>query len=234
MIFQNADRLGIRLAETDAIVISHGHYDHTGGLAAVLDIAPKAILYIHPEALKPKYSKKESKIRMIGMSDAAKEAICVLADKGRVVWTEMPTEIFSGLFVTSRIPRNTDFEDTGGNFFINQSGQKADELLDDQSMFFETKQGLAVLLGCAHAGVVNTLDYVTKITNQSKIYAIIGGMHLIHANATRIENTIESFRKYDIQKIVPLHCTGPRAMEKLRHAFGDQCLLWGPGSKICF
>lgn len=234
MILRNAEHLGIRLAETDAIVISHGHYDHTGGLTAVLEIASKAMLYIHPEALKPKYSQKDSRTRMIGMSDAAKEAIRVLADKGRVVWTERPTEIVPGLFISSQIPRNTDYEDSGGNFFINQSCQKADELVDDQAIFFETKQGLAVLLGCAHAGVVNTLESVIKLTNQRKIYMIIGGMHLIHADITRIDNTIESFRKYDIQKIVPLHCTGQPAMEKIRHALGNRCLSWGAGSKICF
>jgi len=101
-------------------------------------------------------------------------------------------------------------------------------------MFFKTGQGLVVLLGCAHAGVVNTLNYVTKLTNQRNIYAVIGGMHLVNANLTRIEHTIEAFKKYDIQKIVPLHCTGEEAAGKIKKAFGEKCVFSGAGLKTLF
>ncbi len=232
LIVRNAGLLGVNLADIDAIVISHGHYDHTGGLKAVLDIAPKAILYLHPEALRPKFSQKDNRTRMIGMPDTAKETIRVLADHGKVIWTEMPTEVFPGLFVTSRIPRNNSYEDVGGAFFINQTCQKADELLDDQAIFFETKPGLVVLIGCAHAGVVNTLDYVTKLTNHRNIYAIIGGMHLVNSSMERIVNTINAFKRYNVQKIVPLHCTGKEAVEKIKNAFGEKYVLSGAGTKI--
>lgn len=234
MIFQNAKLLGINLETTDAIVLSHGHYDHTGGLKAVLDIASNTTIYLHPEAFKSKYSQKDKKTRMIGMPDSAKEAIHVMANNGKVIWTEMPTELFQGLFVTGRIPRNTDFEDSGGNFFVNQNCQKKDELLDDQAIFFQTKYGFVILLGCAHAGVVNTLDYVVKLTNQRKIFAIIGGMHLLNASDERIEYTIDAFKKYDIQKIIPLHCTGQKATGKIKKAFGKKYMSCQAGEKIVF
>lgn len=234
MFIQNAQSLGINLAKADAIIVSHGHYDHTGGLKAILDIVPKATLYLHPEALKLRYSQNEKTARMIGMSNSAKEAVRKMTDTGGVVWTEMPTEIFPGLFATSKIPRNTNYEDTGGPFFVDNTCQKADEFPDDQAVFFKMKQGLVVLLGCAHAGVVNTLNYVIKMTNQKNVYAIAGGMHLVNANLTRIENTIEAFKKYDIQKIVPLHCTGQKAAEKIKNAFGEKCLPSGAGAKIFF
>jgi 7,8-dihydropterin-6-yl-methyl-4-(beta-D-ribofuranosyl)aminobenzene 5'-phosphate synthase len=227
---KNAKQLGVDLARTDVIVISHGHYDHTGGLSAILDIATKAKIYLHPAATEPKFSQKTSAAKSIGMSDSAKKAI-----QGRhVIWTVTPAQLFSGMAVTGQVPRINNFEDVGGVFFLDENCQKADELLDDQTLFIESAMGLIVVFGCAHSGVVNALDYISKLTGQNKIYAVIGGMHLMNANRTRIANTINAFARYDIQKIVPLHCTGQNAMEKLKNAFGDKCMSWGAGEQICF
>ena len=166
----------------------------------------------------------------IGMSDFAKKAI-----QGRhVIWTATPAYLFPGLAVTGQIPRINDFEDVGGPFFVDEICQKPDELLDDQTLFIESAKGLIVVLGCAHSGVVNTLDYISKSTGQDKIYAVIGGMHLVNASQIRIANTIEAFKKYEIQKIVPLHCTGQKAMGELQKAFGDKCLFLGAGGQISF
>ena len=107
-------------------------------------------------------------------------------------------------------------------------------MLDDQAIFFETKQGLVVLLGCAHAGVVNTLDYISKLTGEKSIYAVIGGMHLLNASPIRIASTIETFKKYRVQKIVPLHCTGQKAMEDLKNTLGDKYLFLSAGGRVSF
>ncbi len=200
LLLKNAKEIGVNLSETDAIVISHGHYDHTGCLSAVLDIAENATLYIHPEALGPKFTQKGDNIRNIGMTLYTKERIHALEESKRLVWTQMPTEVLPGLFITSQIPRNTNFEDTGGAFFINHNCKKIDKLLDDQALFFETQNGLIVLLGCAHSGVINTLDYVAKLSSQKYIYGAIGGMHLLNASAERIEHTIEAFRQSALSK----------------------------------
>jgi 7,8-dihydropterin-6-yl-methyl-4-(beta-D-ribofuranosyl)aminobenzene 5'-phosphate synthase len=232
IILKNANLLGIDLTETNAIIISHGHYDHTGGLNAVLDIAPKATLYLHPEALGQKFSRKSDSIKTISMPEPTKKMIHTLAGQEKAVWTEKPTEILPGLFATGKIPRKTNFEDTGGNFFANEECTKKDELLDDQAIFTETRKGIVILLGCAHSGVVNTLDYVAKLTGQNCIYAVIGGMHLLNASDERMSRTIDAFKKYKVQKISPAHCTGSKAVEKIRAAFPNQAHSCYTGSQI--
>lgn len=232
LLLKNAEFLGIDLTETDAIVISHGHYDHTGGLQAVLNLTPKAALFIHPEALKPKFSRKNNKTRMIGAPHSAKETIRKLADKQRIVWTERRTEIFPGLFVTGSIPRTNSYEDTGGDFFRNQGCNKEDDLPDDQAIFFETNQGLVVLLGCAHAGIINTLNYVTKLTGNKNVYTVLGGFHLLNASAERLEQTVEALKNYNIRKIAPAHCTGAKSVEIFKKIFSSQFCTCAAGSRI--
>ena len=232
LLVENAKFLGVNLAKTEAIVLSHGHYDHTGGLPAVLDIAPRAIVYIHPEALESKFSRKGSETKAIGLSDPIREIIRIQAENGKVVWTEEPTEVMPGLFATGQIPRNTDFEDVGRPFFVDENCEKADILPDDQAMFFDTSIGLIVLLGCAHAGVVNTLDYIVKLTGKRRIFSVIGGLHLLSSSQERIERTISVFRIYDVQKIGPAHCTGANATQQIRNAFPGRCFICSAGSQI--
>ena len=228
-VLQNAKTLNVDLANTDAIVLSHGHYDHTGGLSGVLSIASKAKIYLHPAATETKYSQKDSGGKSIGMPDFGRKAI----QHRDMIWTVTPAQLFPGISVTGQIPRMNDYEDVGGAFFVDEYCEKPDELLDDQALFIESAKGLIVIFGCAHAGAINTLDYISKLTGCSKIYAVIGGMHLSNASHLRIENTINTFKKYDVQKIVPLHCTGQRAMEDFKTVFGNKCLFLGAGSQIC-
>ncbi|MFA5238190.1 MAG: iron-sulfur cluster assembly scaffold protein [Phycisphaerae bacterium] len=146
LLMGNAKELGVNLAEADTIVISHGHYDHTGGLSAVLELASGADIYIHPAAVKPKYSCKDLKARYIGMPEAAKQAI----KNYKVIWTEKPLQLCNGVTLTGQIPRKNDFEDVGGAFFVDESCHTPDSLLDDQALFIESSNGLIVVFGCAH------------------------------------------------------------------------------------
>jgi len=228
ILIQNAKVIGIDLADADAIIVSHGHYDHTGGLAAVLDIAAKAKVYLHPAALEPKFSKKASLVNSIGMPDSVRKAI----QNREVIWTKMPTQIFPGATVTGQVPRINNFEDVGGAFFLDENCQKPDELLDDQTLFIETAKGLVIVFGCGHAGVVNILNYISKLTGQRHIYAVLGGMHLLRASDERIERTITAFEGYDLQKIGPAHCTGSKPIEKIKAVFPEQYFVCSAGTQI--
>ena len=229
-LVRNAEALGIDLSEAEAIVLSHGHYDHTGGLATVLNIAADARIYLHPAAVEAKYSRKADGARYIGMPDSARKAI-----EGRdVVWTAAATEIVPGMIATGEVPRSSSFEEVGGAFFLDEDCKEADQLADDQSLFVESEKGLVVIAGCAHSGIVNTVDYVAELTGDKRMHAVFGGMHLLRAGEMRIARTIEAFKKYEIQKIVPLHCTGQAAVESFADAFADACLSLGVGGRITF
>ena len=146
VLVSNAYKLGIPLHETDAIVLSHGHYDHTGGLAEMLSSGLAAPIYAHPAAFDPKYARnRDGTAREIGIPVAVREALH--RHSPNVIKTESPATIVRGLTATGPVPRITDFENTGGPFFLDAACSQPDPLIDDQSLFFEAHEGLVVLLG---------------------------------------------------------------------------------------
>ncbi len=223
VLASNAFKLGIALHDSEAIVLSHGHFDHTGGVADVLNAPRRISVYAHPAAFAPKFIRnRNGSAREIGMPCAAEKAIQHFA--GRFVPTNTATKLFDGFYATGPVPRMTEFEDTGGSFFLDAACTKPDFLIDDQSVFFETKQGIVALLGCAHSGVVNTLRYIDKLSGGIPIHAVIGGMHLVNASPGRITATIDEFKRLKVQSLAPCHCTGMAATVALWNAFPDKCI----------
>lgn len=212
----NAQRLGIRLETVEAIVLSHGHYDHAGGLTAALGMAGPVDLYLHPGALTARFNRQG---RAIGapLVDGAELG----SRAGRVIHTRTPTEIVPGIHVTGEIPRRHAIEDTGGPFYLDSECTREDSLPDDQALYIETGRGLVVLLGCGHSGVINTLDYIREIGGETSIHAVIGGMHLLHATAERLAFTGDNLERLAIRYLAPNHCTGLGAVCYLRNRFPD-------------
>jgi len=229
----NAHRLGIPLHDVDSIILSHGHYDHTGGLAELLRNSRAVSLYVHPAAFHAKYARnRDGTAREIGIPVASQEALH--SHPPQVIRTESPTTVVKGLRVTGHVPRIADFEDTGGPFFLDVACSKPDPLIDDQSLFFETTEGIVVLLGCAHSGVVNTLQYVSELSGNKPIRAVIGGMHLVSASPARIAQTIDAFRRFRLQLLAPAHCTGMPATAALWTVFPTICVACHVGKTYEF
>ena len=141
----------------------------------------------------------------------------------RLVRTTQPEPVIDGVFVTGPIPRLTDFEDTGGAFFLDAQGQGPDPLVDDQALYFDSAEGTVVVLGCCHAGVVNTLRYVQQLTQGRPIHAVVGGMHLRQAKPDRMERTLAELERQSVPLLAPAHCTGWNAFLLMQARFGARC-----------
>ncbi|MDD3178803.1 MAG: MBL fold metallo-hydrolase [Opitutaceae bacterium] len=229
----NAARLGIDLARADAIVLSHGHYDHVGGLETAMAAAPGAALYLHPRAKEPKYSGvAPGVVRRISTDFMEREAF--RQPGRRVVITREPAEVVPGVWMTGEVPRANDFEDTGGPFFLDKALTQPDPLLDDQSLHVSTPSGLLVIFGCAHAGVVNTLGHIARLAEGAPLRLIIGGLHLENASARRMEETVRALRSCRPAQMGFCHCTGLHAIRRLWREFPEECVQAHAGLRLEF
>jgi 7,8-dihydropterin-6-yl-methyl-4-(beta-D-ribofuranosyl)aminobenzene 5'-phosphate synthase len=233
ILANNAKRLGIRLQEADCIVLSHGHYDHTGGLPEALATNPRATVYAHPAALAPKYTRRaDGTSKRIGLPDRTEGMLRSLGQ--RLVRMEQPTSVAPGVTITGPVPRLTRFEDTGGPFFLDEACTTPDPLEDDQAAFLDTTDGTVVLLGCAHSGIINTLRYIRHLTADRPICSVIGGTHLVAASAERIAQTVEALRPFGIKQLAPAHCTGMLATVAIWNAFPGSCVACHAGKTFEF
>lgn len=229
----NSAALGIDLASTDMLVLSHGHYDHTGGVPTCLRTAAKADLYCHPGAVVPRYSVRNGIAKSIQMPHDVMQAIDKLSAK-QVHWVQHPLSLTEGIGLTGPIPHTTDCENGGEPFFLDPKGRRPDPIDDDMALWISTGSGLIICVGCAHAGIGNTLRYVQELNNGMRIRAVIGGFHLMNAGQQQMTDTIAVLRGLAPDQIIPCHCTGESAIDQLSAAFSDACCPGAAGMVFDF
>lgn len=216
----NAAKMGIDLSEADQLVLSHGHYDHTGYVAELLHINPQLKVVMHPATTRQRFSIHPNVgPRDISMSLEARSALDAHATACKTI-TEKSCELGNGVGSSGSIPRNNVSETTGGPFFLDPKGQFPDWIEDDQSLWVNTSHGLVIITGCCHAGLMNTVEHIQSVTGETKIYAIIGGLHLKHALKQRVQETVAALKKWNPTFLVPCHCTGDAVIKILQQEFG--------------
>ncbi|HRD74419.1 MAG TPA: MBL fold metallo-hydrolase [Hyphomicrobiaceae bacterium] len=231
---QNVSRLGIDIAPVEAIVLSHGHWDHAGGMLRALQMirdrngGKTVAYYAHPEMFRSRAARlADGAIRP--MKDVPSIA-ALEANGASVVSSREPQALIDGLAVVSgEIARVTPYE-TGlpGQVrrTLDGTGWEPDELLmDERSLAFNVAgKGLVVLSACSHAGIVNVLTHARKMMPDVPLYAALGGLHLSGTNERIIPETVEALRGFGLTVLGAGHCTGWRAMTALANAFGDKVL----------
>lgn len=212
-LLHNARRMSKDLKKVNQVILSHGHYDHTGGLMPLLAECGAKHVYGHPEVFKQRYRVKDTgECYPIGVPQSRTEletagAFFNLSKEFR--------SIAPGVYLTGEVPRVTDFETGDQGLYCDCTGQELDTTPDDQSLILETKKGLVFVLGCCHAGLVNTIEHVAYITGRRDIYAVIGGTHLGFCSQEQISKSVAALKSYGVKKLAASHCTGFAAAARL-------------------
>ncbi len=214
MFIKNAKTMNVSLDNIDLIILSHGHFDHGNGL----EHFKGRDLICHPGCFIKRYSKKGH--TYIGLKNSREE----LSELFNLFTTVDPVKISEKIFFLGEIPRITDFE-SRDTTFIKEDGSP-DFVTDDSALAMVLPEGLFVITGCGHAGIVNTLEHAKKVTGINTLYGIMGGFHLKEIDL-QTKNTIRYLKENKLKHILPSHCTELPALSAFYKTFKSKQVKTG-------
>ncbi|UHA73834.1 MBL fold metallo-hydrolase [Paenibacillus sp. 481] len=230
-IIPNAQHFKKQLSGIQGIVLSHHHSDHTGGLLQVLEANEHRSLpvYAHPDLFREGYLTRSSYL-YIGVPETRERLEHAGAD---FKWNTTFTEIAPNLYVTGEVPRVTDYEFGDEDIVIKTAdGYIKDDIIDDQSIIMKTEEGLFIVLGCSHAGIINIIKHAIHMTGETRVHTVIGGTHLWCVSKEQQDRTIEELQSFDIQRLGVSHCTGFAMATRLAQVFGDRFFSCNVGTVV--
>ncbi len=224
VLLHNLMVLGMGLEVPETIVLSHGHWDHIGGLIGILRaLSPRQTpVVLHPRTTfrRAIHTQQDGRWQIREMNPSPPSIADIRTAGGVVMMSRGPVRLANGTLLTSgEIRHTTDYELGVKGHLININNEWQDDtlVLDDTCLIADVRdRGLVVITGCGHAGVVNTVSHAREITGVDTVYAILGGLHLVGEDAAdRIEKTITDLKRLNLEVIVPCHCTGAAAHRSL-------------------
>jgi 7,8-dihydropterin-6-yl-methyl-4-(beta-D-ribofuranosyl)aminobenzene 5'-phosphate synthase len=223
----NVKNLEIDLNSIDVIVLSHGHWDHVGGLKeAIANIQKKTPVICHPQALSPKWFVDKKEVIDVGIQGFfnSSEELSSLTD---LILTKSPYKLTESIMTTGEVPRLNEYEKLAGKLkdikTLEDGKEIPDYIVDDLSLVFHlADDSVVILAGCCHSGIINTITKAKELTKSSNIVGIIGGLHLHDASTTRINKTVQELKKFPLKVLAPCHCTGFKGKFELFNAFKDE------------
>ena len=218
-ILHNMELLGLNPRDIDYVFLSHCHYDHTGGLIGILkETGRKVPIVAHPTIFRKHFVTKPY-LRHVGIPFRREE----VEKYGELFLTAEPFQIIEGMYSTGEITEKEEFERGTLEVYTLRDGRiVVDELRDDMSIAVKTPEGLVVVSGCSHAGIISIVKHSMRLTGEKKVRAVIGGFHLIDAGEERIRRTVEAFKELGVKEVYTGHCTGLKAEAAFLKAYGDR------------
>ncbi len=220
-VAHNLKLLGLKPEDIDTVVLSHGHNDHTGGL----ELFPGKII-AHPNAFLNRY--------LVTPAGASFDLTCPAQEKfkDRVRFEKGPVRLAPGVWTTGEVERTHKWEELNLFRIQREGALEYDSVRDDQGVAISSANGLAIIAGCSHAGIINTIGQAVKISGINEVYCVIGGFHLIGPGESKIERTIAELKRLNVKKVVPIHCTGFEAIKRLSIEMPSEFEYGTAGCKI--
>ncbi|QOX63275.1 MBL fold metallo-hydrolase [Anoxybacterium hadale] len=240
LYLDNADKLKIDLTQADAAVISHGHYDHTGGIPSFCKLNKNAPIYIHKEAFGATYGMEDGKLdeESCGIRWTEEEKKML---QGRLILTEGPLWLTNDIVISGTIPKTDVFTPTEQFYIKGQDGElRPDEMNHEQFLAIrlkgdrETGRGIFIFSGCSHTGVIPCISYAKELFPGEKILGLLAGMHLYHTKGDDLNQILDQIAAEEMEYVIPVHCTGMEGICGLKLRLGSRCIPAGVGDQLIF